>query len=174
MQTDSDLDQVLEEARRFQRGFTTLLMATVGHEGQPEASYAPYLEDPSGTLFVLVSELAQHTRNLLYRPRASVLFIEDERDAANPFARRRLSLRCDCRLVQRDEPGWLEAVDGLQRRFGQIIAVLRGLSDFHLLQLQPSAGTYVRGFGQAYELSGSELSEIRHIDRPAGMRKPTE
>ncbi|WP_325290514.1 pyridoxamine 5'-phosphate oxidase family protein [Thiocapsa sp.] len=38
-----DLDAIYEELQRFRAGFSTLSMATCGPDGEPDASYAPYL-----------------------------------------------------------------------------------------------------------------------------------
>jgi hypothetical protein len=48
-------------------------------------------------------------------------------------------------------------------RFGPLIQQLRSLADFHLLALAPQSGTYIVGFGRAYELD-TVSGELRHID----------
>ncbi len=158
------LEDVLAECGRFRIEFATLTMATVSKEGVPEASYAPYVVDADGAFFIYISELSQHTGNLRDTPKASVLFIENEDQAAHLFARRRLTLRCNCTPVPRSDPRWHQVLDDFKDRFGDLVDVLRELQDFHLFCLQPEAATYVRGFARAYELTGSDLQAIRHIN----------
>ncbi len=55
-------------------------------------------------------------------------------------------------------------LDCMEERFGSILGLLRGLRDFHLFAFDIKTGSYVRGFGQAWELRGNTL-EIR------GLRK---
>ncbi len=171
------LEDILVECGRFRIEFATLMMATVSKEGVPEASYAPYVVDADGAFFVYISELSQHTDNLRNTPKASVLFIENEDQAAHLFARRRLTLRCNCMHVPRSDARWHELLDNFKDRFGELMDVLRELEDFHLYRLQPEAGTYVRGFAQAYELTGPDLQAIRHINdkghRPQSKRSNT-
>lgn len=158
------LDEILQEAREFQAAFGSLLLATADAQGVPHASYAPYVTDDAGCYFVYVSELATHTANLQATPRAGVLFIEDEDEAQQLFARRRLTCDCCVQAVGRGTPLWEHTLDRLEARHGKLMAMLRGLQDFHLFRLVPLKAGYVRGFAQAYELSGEQLSEIRHIN----------
>lgn len=158
------LEDILPEARAFHRAFNSLTLATADAQGQPCASYAVHLADERGYFYIYISELAAHTGHLRARERASVLFIEDEGQAAHLFARKRLT--CDCRAerLPRDTPAWHEVLERFVAKHGKFMAMLRDLQDFQLFRLVPEKAVYVRGFGQAYELTGEQLGEIRHID----------
>ena len=91
---------ILPEALKFHRAFQSLLLATADAAGNPNASYAPYVADSDG-YYIYISELAAHTGNLRCRAVASVLFIEDERDAKHLFGRKRLTLDCRAEPVER-------------------------------------------------------------------------
>ena len=158
-----DLPAVLAEAREFNAGFATLLMATVSASGDPVASYAPYVVDREGCFHVYISELAAHTRNLTLTGRASVLFIEDEREAGQLFARKRVIYACRAAEIPRDAPEFEASMDRFASRHGAIVALLRGLLDFHLFRLRPERANYVRGFGETFELDGEALS-IRPVN----------
>lgn len=162
---DAETARIRAELQAFRQGFRTLLLATCAADGTPDASYAPYL-DWEGDFLVLVSTLATHTRNLLDTGRASVLFIENEADARQLFARRRLTIRCDVAVVP---PGTADAQRMLARfeaAFGALIATLRGLNDFHLLRLRPLHARYVTGFGKAFEVDDLALAQVRHLRGP--------
>lgn len=45
----------------------------------------------------------------------------------------------------------------------QELHLLKPLEDFHLFELTPDSAGYVRGFAKAYKLSGSDLSEVKHL-----------
>ena len=158
-----DLPAILAEARAFHEGFATLMLATVSACGDPVASYAPYVVDNEGCFHVYISELAAHTANLAANGKASVLFIEDEGQATQLFARKRLTCACLAEEVERDSPLFLDVMSRFEHRHGNIIGVLRGLRDFHLFRLRPTRATYVRGFGEAFELDGEALS-IRPVN----------
>lgn len=158
------LEDILPEARAFHRAFNSLMLATADAQGQPYASYAVHLADEWGHFHIYISELAAHTGHLRARERASVLFIEDESQATHLFARKRLT--CDCRAewVARDTPAWHAVLDRFVAKHGKFMEMLRDLQDFQLFRLVPEKAVYVRGFGQAYELTGEQLGEIRHIN----------
>lgn len=152
--TAAESAELQREIRAFRATRRSVLLATVDAQGQPDASYAPCLEDERGDIYVFVSGLARHTRHLMATGRVSVLFIEDEVAAANLFARRRLTLDCTATAMARDHPHWGAYLDALTERQGSLVGTLRGLADFQLFRLTPLSSTYVRGFGQAFRFEG--------------------
>jgi putative heme iron utilization protein len=163
-ETKPTLEEILPEALGFPRAFASLLLATADAAGHPHASYAVYLADERGRFHIYISELAAHTANLRIRPEASALFIEDEGQAKSLFGRKRLTCECRAELLLRGAPDWETVMDGFVAKHGKLMEMLRGLQDFHLFRLTPEKATYVRGFAQAYELSGEQLGHIRHIN----------
>jgi hypothetical protein len=144
-------DELNDEVRRMRESKRTLILGTVSSDGWPDASYAPYVES-EGAFFVFVSRLAKHTGNLLESQRCHVLFIEDEQETTNLFARRRLSYHCQVSDLDRDSPEGIARLEEFLSEFGPVVNMLRSLPDFHLLKLQPIRGSFVRGFGQAFSL----------------------
>ncbi|MEJ2343905.1 MAG: pyridoxamine 5'-phosphate oxidase family protein [Gammaproteobacteria bacterium] len=162
-ETNPAADGVADEIRAFRDGFASVILATVDDAGEPHSSYAPSVVDPMGCFHVFVSALAQHTRNLQANGRAGVLLIESEADAANVFARRRLTWNCRAEVVDREQAQWGQILDVFAARFGALVATLRQLADFQLVRLVPFSGRYVRGFGQAFSLEGPSLEHIHHL-----------
>ncbi|MCQ8182825.1 pyridoxamine 5'-phosphate oxidase family protein [Methylomonas sp. SURF-1] len=121
-------------------------------DGDAEASYAPVLQQ-DGLFYVYVSGLAKHTGNLLRSRQGSLLFLGDA--AGNPFARPRASVSCTVAEIGRDDPRYVELLDGLEHRFGKVIGLLRNLPDFRLLALTPIRYHYIAGFGQAYSFTAN-------------------
>ncbi len=62
--------------------------------------------------------------------------------------------------MARDSLGFDKGVEALSARFGEMIDNLAKLSDFNLFKLNPQQGLYVKGFGQAFSLTGSELLDV--------------
>jgi len=165
-----NLTAVMAECKRFPTGFQSLQLATCNTAGQPEASYAPYLEH-DGAYYVYTSELSAHTANLASTGRCSVLFIESEELAKHLFARRRLTLDCIATECPRGSPSFELLMDQFVAKFGNVMGMLRKLGDFHLYQLRPVSGGYVAGFAQAYTLEGEGLNQIKHRSEQ-GHRAP--
>lgn len=162
-----DSTLIYTEYRAFLANFKTVLLASSSADNQPEASYAPYVA-VGHDYYIYVSELATHTRNLLETGRCSLLFIEDEANTNNLFARRRLTFQCTATDIGRDSPAATAILDQFSESFGKFMQLLRTLPDFHLFRLSPQSGNYVAGFGKAYALSGEGLAEINHRDMRAG------
>lgn len=138
----------------------TLHLATQGKDGEPEASYAPFICDEAGRFYIFVSELTRHTRNLLAHPRLSVLLIEPEAEAQQVFARKRVTYECIAEVVPREDAEWADRLAAFEARFGPVIDMLRSLQDFVLFRLVPQRGTFVKGFGQAYTIDADTIEHI--------------
>ena len=130
----------------------TLLLSTVTEQNEPECSYAPYVRDQHGVFYIYVSELAKHTRNMLQKSRASVLFIRPEKEVKNLFARERVVYKCVVDEVKNNDERYDKQLLKMKDKFGETVELLRSLSDFHLLALTPLNGKYIAGFGQAYTI----------------------
>ena len=160
--SDQDASRIQAEARAFRDRFSTLMLATCSPDGRPEASLAPFVLDEQERPCVYLSELAAHTANLLANPRASLLFTGDESEARNPFARERLVLQCRA-LELRGEKAE-KILTEMEKSFGETLALLRALPDFHLFAFEVEEGSYIKGFGQAWGLEGNHL-------RTSGLRR---
>ena len=151
------------EIRAFRAARHSVVLATTDAEGRPDASYAPCMDDAQGAVYIFVSGLARHTQNLLALGRVSVLYLEDEGETDNVFARRRLTLDCRATPVSREHPDWSGILDALTERLGKMVVTLRRLADFQLFCLTPLSATYVRGFGQTYRFEGEGLQQVSRV-----------
>jgi len=129
----------------------TLLLATRSPASRADISYAPYLRDDA-SFYIFVSELAEHTENMLAYSQASILFIEPESECSELFARQRLSFDCLAREVLRADPVYESILDAMTERLGKTMTLLRQLPDFHLIALTPTTGRFVAGFGKACQV----------------------
>ncbi len=155
-----DLQVIQQEAHDFYSRFKTLILSTADHHDMPHASYAPYWRSQEGIFYIFVSQLAHHTHNLLSAPHASILFIADERDTRNLFARQRLTLQCSASVIPSDDEHYEQILDAFEERHGNMVNMLRSLPDFTLFALLPEHGRYVRGFANAWDVKGSQLEII--------------
>ncbi len=150
------------EIQEFRQERRTLQLATVDEDGRPNVSYAPFVQNQDG-YFVLISEIARHARNLQVNPSVSIMMIEDEGSSKQLFARKRLTFDAVAKVVERDSEQWNQVVAQLKERFGEIIDGLSQLQDFVLFNFKPEHGLFVKGFGQAYQVSGDDLVDFVHL-----------
>ena len=146
-------NEVASEVLEFVSRCKTVILSTVSGNGEPNASYAPFVQE-AGAIYVLVSGLAKHTSNLLSTGQCHAMFIADEKDSVNVFARKRVSYVCEVSVIERQESSAKVVFEKMQERFGPTISVLVGLPDFRLVRLVPGEGVWVRGFAQAIPVQG--------------------
>jgi putative heme iron utilization protein len=150
MNETENLDDIALDCHKLIASQQTLLLSTATANGTPDISYAPFVQDQIGCFYVFVSELASHTVNLLQNPQASVMFIRPESESHNLFARERAVFGCKAEEIPHDDEIYAVQLQALSTKFGEVVNLLRSLSDFHLFALRPENGRYVIGFGRAY------------------------
>ncbi|MFM2600633.1 heme utilization protein HutZ [Vibrio fortis] len=150
------------EIKEFRQERRTLQLATVDEEGRPNVSYAPFVQNQEG-YFVLISDIARHARNLKANPNVSLMMIEDEESSKQLYARKRLTFDATASVVERESELWAQVIGQMKDRFGEIIDGLSQLQDFSLFNLKAENGLFVKGFGQAYQVSGDDLVDFVHL-----------
>ncbi|MEM7713833.1 MAG: pyridoxamine 5'-phosphate oxidase family protein [Cyanobacteria bacterium P01_A01_bin.68] len=161
----SQLEKATLEYQQFTQEFQSIIISTVNEEGMPNGSYTPFVMDEFKNIYIYVSGLSPHTQNINLNHKVNVLFIEDEAQTPQIFARRRLNYDCTATLIERETEKWLNIVGKFEARFGEIIELLRGLADFRVFKLTPHSGRFVIGFGQAYHIDGDNLEKLVQIGR---------
>ncbi len=136
--------ELLEELFTVQQ---TVVLATKTDTQQSSLSSAPFVLD-NRCFYVFVSHLAKHTQDMLAYGAVSLLLIEDEKEAENLFARKRLSLQCKAKAIERGDSLYTKRLDEMQAKFGETVSLLRTLPDFYLMQIEPVSAQFIAGFGQ--------------------------
>ena len=128
------------------------VLSTLSHkaDGWPFGSLAPFALSKQGELLLLLSNLAEHTQNLLADPRVS-LFVQDSQALANPQAGARATRLCTAAETEVDE-----ARQAYLPRFPEAAGLLQ-LGDFRFFKLQIERVRYIGGFGEMYWLSGADM-----------------
>lgn len=155
-----DTQKILDDCLALQQNFASVLLATVDQHSEPLVSYAPYVTE-RGSYFVFVSELALHTQNMLLTKQASLMFIESEKAAKNPYARQRVVIQAKVHLVN-DQPLIDVLFAKMEKEHGKTIRLLQTLTDFKMLELRPTYGRYIIGFGKAY-IWDVQAQTMKHI-----------
>lgn len=151
------------EIQEFREQCHCLVLATTDAQDVPNVSYAPFALAEKG-YYILVSDIARHGKNLKENAQLSLMMLEDESQSKMLYARRRLSFDAQAQEIARDNAEWQQGIAALHQRHGEIIDNLRQLGDFRLYRLTPEKGRYVKGFGQAFDVSGEDLISIVHLN----------
>jgi len=148
-------------ARALLARCATGTLATLSADGHPFASFVTTAPGGDGAPLLLLSQLAVHTRNLERNPRASLLLVEPEEEAADPLTRSRLTITGSVERAA-DQAAAREAF--LARH--PEAAGYAGFADFAFWRLAPAACHLVAGFGRIAGLDPAEVFGGRA--RPAG------
>lgn len=141
-------DEILQEFKNFTNDKFSMIISTTSIDNIPLTNYSPFIEN-NGKYYISVSSMMPHFENMINTKKAHVLIIEDEKDAAHIYARKRLYFEVSCKLIEEKEEDILKLFDG---RYGDKLSFLRTMKDFKILELTPKIKNLVLGFGGAYQL----------------------
>jgi putative heme iron utilization protein len=142
-----------EAVRKLVREAHHGLLSTAGLEppGYPYGSLVQLASTPEGEPLFLISGLAQHTKNLVADPRASVLV--QEATEGDPQQSARAALIGSARRLEGDDEA------AARSRFLSVHpgAALYLELGFQLWALRPVEARFIGGFGAALWIGGEEL-----------------
>ena len=133
-------------------------LATID-DGAPLATMVAYAPEArlEGVL-LLLSELAQHTRNVMADPRVSLVVSDPDGGDEDPQLLPRATLIGEARPIASDTEEFAAARVLYLSHFPD--ADMRfELADFHLFRVVPSAVRYVGGFARAASIAPAKLSQ---------------
>jgi putative heme iron utilization protein len=151
--------ETLSHLARLIRGRRLAALGTLRSSGgEPFVSMIAYVPEPDfGGFVLLASGLAQHTKDFLRDPRASLLIHEPDDDPArDPQTLARVS------VVGQVEPVADVGIPAARRlyleRFPHAERLFT-LGDFVLYRLVPDSARFVAGFGRTYNLTLADLEQ---------------
>ena len=146
--------------KTFIQTIQTAILGTLDQNGLPFSSYAPYVYDKH-RFYVYISDIATHAKNLKRTPKVSLFFVEDESKTTNLFARKRVSLQCESRLIKREEKRFDEVMALFTQKFdANMVETLKKMLDFNLYEFETTYGEATFGFGKAYFVGGKYMDEL--------------
>lgn len=149
MTATEDKSALGAELRRYLRAQRSGTLSTLSKRlgGYPFGSLVPCMLDHQGRPILLVSNLAEHTRNLAADPRASLLVSDAASDVQ---AGARVTLVGDAQPLDALE---LPAIRNRYLRFFPDAAQLLELGDFRFLAIRPATLRFIGGFGRIHWVS---------------------
>jgi heme iron utilization protein len=134
-----------------QEKFGVLSTLSVKHEGWPFGSTTPYAISASGDPIILVSSLAEHTKNMMHDPRVS-LFIQDTTTDANPQSLARATMLGIVESLNENEVE--SAAQQYLLRFPEAAQNFQ-MGGFSLLRIVVKQVRYIGGFGEMFWINMS-------------------
>jgi len=133
------------EARQMLRAHRYGVLSTLSKkfDGHPFGSIAPYLTDHDGSLLILISTIAEHTKNILNDPRISLI----THDQGNPHIQTqgRVTVLGSAQLIADKE-----AAGKRYLRYFPEAESYFSMHDFSFYRIRPTAIRYIGGFGKIH------------------------
>ena len=128
------------------------------HHGEPAVSMVPFVLPAADTrLFIHVSALATHTRDMLDHARVGLLVTAADGGPWPAQALPRVALQADAVQLPREGKDYAAARAHYLARFPDAAQTFE-LGDFSLFALQPVSARLIGGFGRAHSLVAEGLS----------------
>lgn len=158
----ADLDIFLDDIK-------TVILSTVGSDGEPFASHSPFVRDVEGNFYVFISTSVQHSHNMYNTGKAHILFLEDESKTKHIYARRRLYFKVKAEKFDENDIRTEEITQLFEKRFGKQASLVREMPSSRFYKLIPSEGNFVIGFGAAYKLdeTNKKVKELNTMNGAA-------
>lgn len=141
------------EAREFLRSTHSGVLSThsARFAGYPFGSIAPFVLDDDGNPLILISSIAEHTKNIVADPRVSLIAF----DPASP------DMQAAARLTLLGEAKTADKQDGVLcerylARFPQA-AQYFDMHDFLFYSIEVQQARYIGGFGKIHWISGEDF-----------------
>jgi putative heme iron utilization protein len=146
------MNPAAREARQFLRRTHSGVLSTISVrlEGYPFGSVAPFVLDQSGMPLILISTIAEHTKNIRGDARVSLIAF----DPASPDmqAGARLTLAGEAEPVTKDE-----LLRARYLRYFPQAAQYFDMHDFLFHRIAVRQARYIGGFGNIHWIPGDEL-----------------
>ncbi|MBC2851553.1 pyridoxamine 5'-phosphate oxidase family protein [Cetobacterium sp. 8H] len=156
---DFNPEEIMSEIKEFKDNFKNVILGTLSLNDEINVTNAAYLSYNEEN-YIFVSEIGDHYQNLINKNQTfEVMFIEDESEAANPLARKRLRYKANSEFLKRDYE-FEVILDEFEKKLGPAIKVIRKMEDFHLVKLNLLEGRFVKGFGQAYQVKNNQIFQM--------------
>jgi putative heme iron utilization protein len=147
-------------ARAITIGARTASLATLARDpaGYPYASLVAVAWDVDARPLLLLSRLAEHTKNLAERSEASLLVLENTPSDADPLAHGRVTILGKC------EPTPATEIASARATFLAAhpeASTYVDFADFAFYRLEPASLRYVGGFGRMTWIDGAAYRSAR-------------
>jgi len=157
--------------KKFISNIQTAIIGTIDSSNHPFSSYAPYIYDENH-FYIYISDIATHAKNIQANPNASLFFTEDESKTENIFARKRISLQCISKKIERGSSRFEEVLSLFENKFDtSTVVMLKKMTDFNLYELDVQSGEATFGFGEAYTIGGEHMDTLIARSGSGGHKK---
>ncbi len=138
------MSEIGNEARQFVRGQHSGVLSTLSQRlgGYPFGSVAPFILDHAGRPVILISDIAEHTKNIVADPRVSLIVQPYSPDMQ---VNGRVTIVGEARRVDAKE-----SIGPRYLRFHPQAETYFAMHDFQFYRIEPLRIRYIGGFGRIH------------------------
>ena len=160
------------EAKQFLRSTRSGVLSSFSAKfaGYPFGSVMPFVLDHNCQPIVLISSIAEHTKNIIANPKVSLLVFQSDhlKSAEDLHANGRLTLIGEAVQIDKDDAD-------LMARYCRYLPESTGylaMHDFQFYRINIAQARYVAGFGKmgwlaGKELAGEEIVDLKNAEKTA-------
>jgi len=149
------MDKVRTARELFsKKSFGVLSTISLDVPGYPFGSVTPYCVDQNGQPIIYISQIAQHTRNIIADPRVSLTVVDEDIDSDDVQARGRVTCVANARQLDESDANSVKA------RYFRYFPSARKYDqthDFTFYRLELVRIRFIGGFGQIFWLDPAEF-----------------
>lgn len=133
-------------------------------QGQPLVSMVLYSASSDLTSYAIhISQLAQHTQNIMNDPRVSLMICESVRKGINPQTLARISIMGKAMLLSSMSTEYAAAKESYLAKY-PFAKMNFQLGDFSMYAIKLEAVRYVAGFGKAFRLTPADIEALARAE----------
>ena len=160
------------EAKQFLRSTRSGVLSSFSAKfsGYPFGSVMPFVLDHNCQPIVLISSIAEHTKNIIANPKVSLLVFQSNnlKSAEDLHANGRLTLIGEAVQIDKDDA---DLMARYCRYFPESTGYL-AMHDFQFYRINIAQARYVAGFGKmgwlaGKELAGEEIVDLKNAEKTA-------
>ncbi len=155
------------EARQFLRSTRSGVLSSfsVKFEGYPFGSVMPFVLDHNCQPILLISSIAEHTKNIIANPKVSLLVFQSDnlKSAEDLHANGRLTLIGEAEQIDKNDA---DLMARYCRYFPESIGYL-AMHDFQFYRINIAQARYIAGFGKMRWMTGDELVDLNNAEQSA-------
>jgi len=155
------------EARQFLRSTRSGVLSSFSAKfaGYPFGSVMPFVLDHNCQPIVLISSIAEHTKNIIANPKISLLVFQSDnlKSVEDLHANGRLTLIGDAEQTNKNDA---DLMARYCRFFPESVGYL-DMHDFNFYRINIAQARYIAGFGKMGWMAGDELVDLKSIEKTA-------
>lgn len=132
------------------------------NNNQPFVSMVAFsINDNYSEIYILISQLAKHSKNIAVNNKISLMICQPETEAENPQTLTRFSITGTAHLIEKNTEDYISAKNNYLIKNSSAVMYF-SLGDFNLYKMKIDKGRFVAGFAKTFNISKESLKTFKN------------